>query len=149
MHVNPLLAYLVWSASQKATVEAAVLDAAVHGWYEGHIQAHIDRNEEVSVRPEDPENPFRPPFPADGNEKFRQARIVAGHYAGSDRTRIPGAAACAAGLAWLGGYDEAATCTGCSPTGESQTEADQLRRGQRRFELISTEQAVANALHRR
>lgn len=145
MHVNPLLPYLIWDTTTAATdVEAAVRNAAVYGWYEGHIQAHMDRGESVPVQPADPANPFRPPFPADGNVRFRQARALAQHFGGTDKSLIPGAVAAAAGLAWLGGYEEASVCTGCVATGNDPEGAERLRRGEVEVVLIGQDQAIVN-----
>ncbi len=85
-----------------------VLNAAVHGWMEGHLAApgHV-----VSEARSGIEMPV-PPFPARGSEQLRALVFEAMDRFGDGEE--PAAAMFAAAIAWRAGRQEGARCPGCA-----------------------------------
>ncbi len=145
---NPMLPLLIWNAQTKArSIDSAVLNAAVHGWYEGHIARHLDDGVKVPIAPADADGSIRPPFPEDLNAEFRQIRATAQNLCEGESALIPGVIAVAAGLAWKAGYREGGSCRGCVATGAVSSQvAEQMRRGQTSIQLVSPEEAMVNCM---
>jgi hypothetical protein len=132
---NPMLIFTIHDALRQSEhdLEGSVWHAAVHAWYEGHIEAET----ECGTR-SPPAKPVRrdempaPPYPMPGHPRLTE--IVEGAI-----KRFPHhvhlATAYAACLAWEAGRNEGAQCAGCSYRGDAEV-AEAIRAGRGQFNLV-------------
>lgn len=92
----------------------AVVDAAVHGWYEGHVEGHAAKGAPSPVKRMADPCPA-PPFPATDSTELES--IVGEASRRFTREAIDAAIAFAAGLGWAAGLREGAACPGCVTPG--------------------------------
>src|SRR5437870_582657 len=124
---NPMLAVTIYEAhAQASSLSQAVLNAAVHAWFEGHIAGEGDKKTTKAGTKEDMP---APPFPS------RDSRLLAdiiketsGLFTSEELT--PAAVCYVAGIAWAAGYSEGKTCPGCSYRGTHPEKAAAVRAGE-------------------
>ena len=111
-------------------LQTVILQAAVHGWMEGHLAApgHVTRGVASSERMS------APPFPrADSGELAAIVQWTADTFReGEDE----GAAAAAAGVAWRYGRQEGLDCPGCCLPHAGNQLAQDIRAGRMQVEFI-------------
>jgi len=137
---NPSLVMTIWGAatSDAETLKSAVLHAAVHAWYEGHIEAHTvngqpaigDASKLTSSLPS-------PPFPPPDSEELGE--ILAEVEDRYDDDVVMGAIAHAAGMAWAAGFRTGEKCRGCSWRGTDPELAAEMRSGRMTLMLVEDE----------
>lgn len=121
---NPMLILSIYDAQKQGG--QASLFAAVHCWYEGHIQAHLDDGMEVPVVAKG-EDLFPPPFPATDDQVLWEILTATSRRS---FTSPDASIAFAAALAWEEGYRRGKACSGCSAFGEgSARHARDVREG--------------------
>jgi hypothetical protein len=115
--------------------DAPVLHAAVHGWYEGHIEGEDSSGHAPGLPTTFPSNEMpSPPFPAPGPDSpVREIAAEVNERCGP--ADLNGRVALAAALGWIGGWAEGRDCPGCTPRGRENVEmAAGLRAGE--YELV-------------
>jgi hypothetical protein len=106
----------------EAAFKAGVIQAAVHCWYEGHIEgeAVAGRVQTIPQRlVEEAEAMPSPPFPARDSEAL--AAIVREARERFDERELIAAVGFTAALAWAGGYREGRACPGCTARATTNT----------------------------
>ena len=127
-----MLAVIVYEApAQGRTLDDAILHAAVHGWYEGHI-AGEDGAGRLRALPEpapveEGATPS-PPFP-DPNSSLLAGILHKTKELFTSDELAPAAVCHAAGMAYAAGYVEGKRCPGCSFRGRNEVRAADVRAG--------------------
>jgi hypothetical protein len=104
-----------------------VLNAAVHGWMEGHLAApgHVVSGDRSGI------DMPTPPFPARESEQLRA--LVSETMARFQDGEEPAAAMFAAAIAWQAGRQEGSRCPGCALEHADQPIPRAVRGGQGRY----------------
>ena len=129
-NVLPLLTVLeaIFSTGEPSDRFEAVLQAAVHGWMEGHLSApgHVVSGDTTEEMP-------APPYPPRESAALRAIlHEVMGRFGSGEE---PGAALCAAARGWQAGRQAGLDCPGCALENADQPVARAIRagRGEYRF----------------
>lgn len=117
------------SVSPDGELKARVIYAAVHGWYEGHIEGEAVAGR-VQTTPqalaaEHAAMPS-PPFPSTDSEVL--AAILRETRERFEERELVAAVAFAAALGWAAGYREGRECAGCTTRATTNTRLAALAR---------------------
>ncbi|MGH2948583.1 MAG: hypothetical protein ACRDPC_20390 [Solirubrobacteraceae bacterium] len=110
--------------------QAIVLQAAVHGWMEGHLS--VPGHETRDLPPHPGEMPS-PPFPNPDSPRLKEILDDTRERFADDEAEA--AAAYAIALAWQSGRDEGKNCPGCGIELASSPVARAMREGRMHIEF--------------
>lgn len=118
---NPLLALTIFDTARsfrRGELDAplAVMHAAVHGWYEGHVEGHAAKGSPSPVKRTADPCPA-PPYPGPHDPALKT--IIDEAARRFPASAIDGAIAFAAGLGWAAGLKEGGACSGCVTPGQN------------------------------